>query len=294
MTLSVTRAGITYPLDDGTVSYYLGDDGMGMAPIEQFSYQGVKQDGDTYKGFRMLPRMVKLILEIDGTDIDDLYDKRAQLLHIFKPGDDTLTLTWYRSKINRTRCLDVRFFKDLIFTSSDRKGFVMKVLVTLKANNPLWYDPAPQEVSFSLGGGSSGPVPILVPMTVGSSTLSQTLVVPYTGEWRCNPFLIRITGPISNAKLTHNNLNVKIDFNGYTISAGDYYDIDCRYLYRTVKDSAGVSQRSKLSNDSSLSDFYISPDPDVGGGLNSLTVVGSSITANTKIDINFQNLFPGN
>ena len=92
---------------------------------------------------------------------------------------------------------------------------------------------------------------------------------------------VRITGPITDAVITNNATSEKLDFTGTTIAAGDYYEIDCRYGYKTVVDSTGANQIADLTSDSDLVSFHIAPDPEVGGGINSITITGTSITAAT-------------
>ena len=88
--LSVIVEGITFSLDDGEYCRYLGDDGLGMAPQHRFSSRGTMQDGDTDRGERLDPRIFRLFLEVDGSSLTDLFEKRNRLLSIFKASSNPL------------------------------------------------------------------------------------------------------------------------------------------------------------------------------------------------------------
>jgi hypothetical protein len=78
-------------------------------------------------------------------------------------------------------------------------------------------------------------------------------------------------GPITSPVITNAITGDKLDFTGTTIVGGASYTIDCRYGQKTVVDSAGANQISKLTSDSDLSTFCLLPDPDAPGGANTLS-----------------------
>lgn len=285
--LSVIRDGIQYPLDDGTYCYYVGDDGWGMTPVHRLAERGPQQHGDSDKGFRLDPRVGHVVLFITGTSREDLFARRSQLLDIFAPSSTPLALRWELSN-GVTKQIDVHYIGDMSYSSDQRSGFNQRLAVTLKAPNPTFYDPAGQEIEFALGGGSGAmTIPLTIPHFVGASTLDLATPVIYEGSWITQPHLIRIGGPIDDPKIINETTGELLSFPGVTILAGDYYDIDARYGYKTVRNAAGDSKISELSNDSDLATFHLRPGP------NSIRVTGTNITEATRVTINFYERYLG-
>jgi hypothetical protein len=181
----------------------------------------------------------------------------------------------------------------MAFGTSERQGLAHRAVIALCAPDPVWYDPTQVAQVFALGGGGGAfAVPLAVPVAVGASTIDQTTMVPYAGSWRSEP-IIRIVGPITNAVITNLSTDEKLDFTGTTISAGDYYEIDTRFGYKTVKDAAGANKISKLTTDSDLATFHLAPDPEVADGENSINVAGSSANAATAVTVYWYSRFIG-
>lgn len=268
-------------LDDGTLCFKIGDDGWGMVPVNRLAQAGPQQHGETDYGFRLLPRVGNLILQIPGTSLSDLYDKRHVLLELFSPYD-LISFRWD----NLDRQIDGYFIGQLTMPANQRQGFHQVVAVSIRCPDPSFYDPELFLVAFGLGGGAeSFVVPMPVPHGVGSSALDETVGIDYTGSWQEHP-IIRITGPIANPVITNITTNEKLDFTGTTIPGGDYYDIDTRYGFKTVIEDDGTNRIDKLTSDSDLATFHLQPDSaEVPGGSNSIRVEGSSVTEATKVEL---------
>jgi len=296
--LSIIVEGITFSLDNGVYCYYLGDDGLGMAPQHRFSSRGTMQDGDTDRGERRDPRVFRLFLEMDGSSLIDLFDHRNKLLSIFKASANPLIFEWnVRAEGVGPICIQAYFVGDMALPSSDREGYTQKLAATFKANDPTFYDEFANSLSFLIAGGSgSGAIPMAVPTAIGASTINQVQTWDYQGTAISYPTLIRITGPITNAVIMNETTGEKLDFTGKTIAAGHYYDIDCRWGYKTVKDETGANKIADLTSDSDLATWHFKEVmPYFGGmsGINSIRVTGSGCTAATRVDITFLTRYLG-
>jgi hypothetical protein len=298
--LSVIVEGITFSLDDGVYCYYMGDDGLGMSPQHRFSSRGTMQDGDTDRGERMDPRVFRLFLEVDGTSLTDLFEKRNRLISIFKASSNPLIFQFnvrIRDEFIWPIYIDAFFVGDMALPSSDREGYTQKMAATFKANDPTFYDETASVLSFLIAGGSgSGAIPMAVPTAIGASTINQVQSIDYQGTWKSYPTLIRITGPITDAVITNQTTGEKLDFTGKTIAAGHYYDIDCRWGYKTVKDETGANKIADLTSDSDLATWHFKEVmPYYGGmsGINSIRVTGSGCTGATRVDITFLTRYLG-
>lgn len=291
--LSWIIEGVEYALDDGGVCYLLGMDGMGMMPVNRIEESGPLQNGSTDRGYRLGPRMIALALEVFGDTQVELWQKRLALISLFKPGDTPGILKWKLGTV--TRQIEAYFVDGLGFSSRDRSGWSQKTALSLRANDPAWYDPAAKaaNVTVSPGSAGAGEIPMDVPTEIGASGVNETLLISYQGTIESFPFLIRITGPIADPIITHLNSGEKLDFSSKTIAVGDHYDIDLRYGYKTVKNAAGANKNAELSADSDLTTFRIMANPDAPNGTNQIKVTGSGETAATRVDITYYDRFLG-
>ena len=70
---AVALAGdIDYPI------YLVGTVGFGLAPSHQLTQRGPFQQGDTYVGFRLDPRIIQLPLVVEASSPEDSFTKRAK------------------------------------------------------------------------------------------------------------------------------------------------------------------------------------------------------------------------
>ncbi len=290
--LYIVRNGVAKQIDDAVEWLRGGDDGFGLPDIEPISESGPNQDGSTDKGFRLKPRVINLALKGFPTDRGQAYwDFRQDWLKLFRPTNVPTILRVVSGSM--TREILVKTVAGSKLPRKQGQGIVIEDGVQLLAHDPTWYDPGGVALSLSGGAGGSGmPVPLIVPMTVGSSGVNVTVAHPNTGTWRAYP-LIRITGPITNPILTNTTTGKKLSLQGYTITAGSWIEIDTRYEAKTVVDQAGANQISKLTTDSDLASWALEADPEAPDGLNNLTWTGTSATAATKLDLTYFRRFIG-
>ncbi len=285
--------GQTLDITGGDPFAVVEEDGLAMQAVRRLTERSAQQHGETDRGFLLDPRLVNLVVEIFPADFDGFWQARAQLMSYLAPyNSPALELELSNGALRR---LDCHFIGDIAAGSKDRHFIAQKVGLTLRAPDPSWYDPTAAAVTFALGGGggSGFVVPTPVPTEIGASTISQTTAVNYTGSWHTNP-IIRITGPITNPVLTNLSTDEKLDFTGTTIAAGDYYDVDTRYGRKSVVDSNGDNQISKLTTASDLGTFHIAAaSAEVPGGVNSLQLAGSSVTTATKVEVTYFNRYLG-
>jgi hypothetical protein len=301
--LSWIVGGQTYQLDDRDATnflnnvgtgllkgcYELGHDGLGQPPMHVLSERGPLQDGITYRGYRLDERLIMVSIKIKGTSVEDYYLKRQMLDKIFRPSNTLRKFRWTQGSLVRQE--DAICIGGLEWAATGRQHLVHSAVLTLLCPDPRWYDPTINLVEIGLGGGSGTfEIPFTIPFEVGASTIDTTHAINYAGNVKSYP-TIRITGPITNAYIENEELGVALDFDGYTISAGDYYEIDLGYADNTVVDSTGANKKGELSNDSDLVGFYI--DPEVGGGVNTLRVTGSAISEATKISVSYYDYYIG-
>src|SRR5690349_3815080 len=111
--LQVIAQGVTYSLSDRNHYIHLLNSNFGMAPVERLKERGPLQHGQSDVGYRLRPRTVQLVLMLMATTEDLYFDRRAELLSIFAPRTDPISLrVTYGSRV---RQIDVHFVDDLGF-----------------------------------------------------------------------------------------------------------------------------------------------------------------------------------
>lgn len=162
MSLSAIVNGVTYSLTDGTYYHWLGHDGLGMSPMHRLSERGPLQHGDTDRGYRLDPRIVRLVLDIKGQSRANMDALRMQLLSIFRPSNTPIVL---KNELDAgTYCLDCYYVGQMSMSTSEKQGWYQTVVVDLKANDPTWYDPVASSYIVSIGAGADT---MLVPTEIG-------------------------------------------------------------------------------------------------------------------------------
>lgn len=284
--------GVEYDLNYGDPAKFEGEDGLGMADLHRMEERGPMQHGSSDRGYRLDPRYVNYVFGVFGWTKAQLWDRRKELLRIFRP---TRTIIMKHVLDNGdVRYLDCVYAGGLKMPAQDRSGGVFqKVAITLKADDPTLYDPVTKSVVLALGGGGGAwEFPWVIPWTVGASSIDQSVALQYDGDVATSPSIIRITGPITDAIITNSSTGEKLDFTGATIAAADHYDIDLRYGRKTIVDAAGADQFSDLTADSDHASWHLASDDEVSG-LNVIRVQGSAITEITKVEINYMDRYSG-
>lgn len=270
------------------VSYGLVEfDGFGMPIVRRLTQRGPLQNGDTDVGYRLDPRVVRLLVMAYAGDDAAIIAARAALIGLMKPGNDVISIRWTYNGVSKQ--IDTHYAGGMTLPSIDWKLQHHRMGFELRAADPTWYDPDGTTIGFAQTGGGTGmPIPFVFPMTLGASNLdvTQAIDLSHANSWDTYPTII-ISGPITNLVITNLVTGDKLDFAGLTIGTGTTYTIDLRYGYKTVVDQLGANQISKLSADSDLATWVLF------AGENSVRVTGTSITSATSIVFQFNERFIG-
>lgn len=269
-----------------------GYNGFGMPPVKRISERGPLQHGITDLGFRLHERIIQLVFVVFGSDDSELWQNRSALVNLFKPRDEAVVLGLPYLPIG-ARSIECHYVGDMTLPSQDKRGYMLRVGVSLQAAEPTWYDPALQAVNFGLTGGGTGwGIPWVIAWTIGAGTLNQLVSHVYPGSFLTYP-VIRIRGPITDPVLTNETTDEKLDFTGVILGISAYLDIDCRYGYKTVIDETGANRIADLTDDSDLSTFHLEADPDAPGGINDLRMTGSGVNSATAAYMTYHIRYTG-
>jgi hypothetical protein len=263
-------------------------DGLGMPPMRRLTQRGPLQDGDSDVGYRLDPRIIRILLMGSGASDAALAGLRAQMVGFLRPGSDAIKLRWTQDD-GTVRQIDTHYSGAMSLPSEDWRLATHKINFELRAADPTFYDPVGQSVQFAqTGGGTAMPVPMLFPLTFGASNLnvSETITLAGDNAWLTYPTII-VTGPVAGLVLTNTTIDEVLDFTGFSLGSGDILTIDLRYGAKTVTEDDGTNRIDKLTTGSNLASWRLVP------GANSITAVGTGVSSSTAIAIQFNQRYIG-
>lgn len=294
--VTYSRGAYTWTLNgfdatSGLTFYYLGDNGHGLTPFHLITQRGAYQQGETTVDYRKDPRVIVVPLLISTDTLETQATARAILIKMFHPSNVSGFFTITNGSMVRT--LTVRPLGGLVFDHIQGQGYYIKTAAQLRADDPTWYDPVPAIVSATpTVAGTAMPIPLLIPLTLGSASIAATSTIVYDGSAETYP-VITAVGPITNLIITNLSTGQIIDFTGFTIAAGRTYTINLAYGYKTVIDDLGANRYGEVSASSTLATWAIVPDPDATGGVNSISISGTGTTSTSAVTITYYNRYDG-
>jgi hypothetical protein len=268
--------------------------------------RGPFQHGETVVEGRLETRQIDMIVRQNGCDRDAYWDLRGLLDGILRPNrvdiNDPSPGVLRRVLSNGDiRDLDCYVSKGPLYkmnTSAWDSNSLQEIL-RFTAYNPILYDPT--TILESAIDFLPNPVsvqnlvfPFVFPLTFEFTytIVSKSIAITYQGNWEEYPTLT-ITGPITNLKITHQELGAVIDFTPNTIPAGTIITIDLTYAAKMLIDNFGVSWIGKITDESALSIFRLDCDPYLPNSLNTITCEGILGDTNTRIDLIYKNRYIG-
>ena len=268
-------------------------DGIGMPPVEHRTERGPYQDGETYLGSVLRPRVLTFDTFLTGAtelSVWQCRDVMLELLLALQQG--------FHARVTRPdgsqRQIQLRYLAGLEMAIDHRNWTrYQPAAFQAVAYNPLWYNPTATVWAYSLSGGvGSFGFPLGFPAGFGSTAVDVRETRQYAGTWKAHP-RIHVTGPIDNLVIENETTGEKLDFTGYSLGDGESLDIDLRYGHKTVKDGAGLNLIDKLTTDSDLATWHIAAHPEAIEGDNVMRVRGTGATAATAISIQFFTQYGG-
>jgi hypothetical protein len=135
------------------------------------------------------------------------------------------------------------------------------------------------------------PIPMLIPVTLGSASIATTATITYDGSAETYP-IITCTGPITGLTITNNSTGDVIAFNA-AIAAGRTYTINLQYGYKTVIDDLGANRYGEITAASTLATWNVAADPEAPGGVNTITIAGTGATSTSAVQLQYYTRYDG-
>lgn len=283
-----------YQLSDSQPFDVVEIDGIDVAANTPITEEGPLQHGKTDKGMYLQPRVVQMLLQaVNRLPPYDNESNRQLFNRMFAPSRHLgkLRLTYDNGKVYEivARCLGN--------TGAARgleKDQRLRAGVSFYCPDPLWYNPVMHSISFGIAAGSTGfTVPTPVPTFVGTSVLSQTIVINYDGTFQETPIIL-VYGPIDDPEITNLATGRKLSFPGTNIAAGDWYTLDLRFGRKFVYANGDENDlRTAELVDSQLATFALEADPEAVDGVNPILVSGASVNSQTQVYMQYFDRYTG-
>lgn len=267
------------PMSDPSFRVVQGAKGYGTPPTNWLEDRVPQHDGAITRDVLYDTREIEVPLLIQASDYPTLLSK-TRLLRQWtnvKSGDGTLQIA---EPDGTTRQFTCRLKQGLEGQEGqDVSGPTWrKVLLVFRTTSSTPYANWPSALNFTYqqAAASATWFPIFPLVLGGAGIFAQpTLLNP--GDVEAEP-IWTLTGPMTNPVLTNVTTGAKISLT-LALLTGQTLTIDTRFRIKSVIRNDGTKLFSALSNDSSL--WTLAP------GVNALTVVASSTSAASQLQLSF-------
>lgn len=237
--------------------------GFGMPKVlDTNEPKGENQDGITWVKSRLDPRVLSMMIQLDGR-YDELWRSRRELARWFNPLNSNAFDGILRVDTGVQRDINCRYRDGLKFDDEVKDYDNMILPLELWAKDPLWYDPTQNSIIES-----HNPPPDTYNFSITNN-----------GDWDGGTITIQIdnnnTGTIVDPVIENTTTGQKLELD-YTIDTAFAVVYTIAYGNRSVK-VAGTSIIEFLSDDSDLGEFKIQP------GVNNFTVSWDAAKTATTI-----------
>lgn len=267
-------------------------EGLGMAPVERFEQSGPAQDGATDRGYRLLPRNIRMFVRGEAGTPTQFHSRRERLIQMCRPSVNPIQLRW-TFEDGTQRQIDCHYAGglDMPTTSAGRVGkWSFRDVIVLRAPDPTFYDPNGYSYQIPMAYSASGHTfPVTFPSTFGGTSVDSTVNLQMSGtsSWGSYP-TIYATGLLTNLVITNQTTGKVLDFTGNSIPSGNVWTIVTQWGAHSITNQAGTNQISKLTATSTLSTFRLVE------GDNSIRVTASVLDASAGVLFQGEERFFGN
>lgn len=246
---------------------------IGAPPTSYITRRGYRQNGSTEVDFILGPRIITAELwHSPACDRQDYWDLRKSLHDFLRPNRNGPMTFTIQTPNGDERSIIVRADPGLVFPpQANNNNWNTQENFDLIAYDPTFFNASQSVTALSSSTQTQLVFPITFPITFGTDDIFLTTgVITYLGTWKTYP-VITVTGPYTRANIQHVDLGVNI-----TLSTAILEDetrvIDLTPGAQSIVDGNGDNKFSDLGAGSDLVDFAIYPDPEVTGGLQTITV----------------------
>lgn len=246
---------------------------LGSPPTEFITRRGYKQNGSSEVDWLLQSRTITVELwHSPGCDRQHYWDLRSELHSFLRPnrnGPITFTL---RTPNGDLRSIIVRADPGMVFPAqANNNNYSPQESFDFIAFDPTFFNSAQAVLTLSAATQLQLIFPITFPITFGTSDeFLTTGAITYLGTWKSYP-IITLTGPYTRAVITNIDTGIVL-FMSVAIGTGEQRIIDLTPGSQSITDALGNNKFSDLGAGSNLIDFALLPDPEVAGGIQTITI----------------------
>lgn len=172
--------------------------GMGAVNVNIYTQKSPYQDGTSYLGNTLEPRSLSIEIMILADTMEEMIEKRRNLIQVFNPKLDEGTLVYEIGGIRR----EIKAISELAPVFPENKDFkdtMQQGLIQLYCPDPFWLDnfEISEEITTWIGGIS---FPLRLPTTFAMAG-PRIINIVNNGDVK-TPVKIEIYGPATNPKIT--------------------------------------------------------------------------------------------
>jgi hypothetical protein len=231
-------------------------DGLGMPEVQHFGSRYAQQDGATYLGTRLKPRIVILDWQFVYDTEAELWDAREEILRIaydFPHGFHLHVMI----PNGEERQIDLRFDSGLTMPRDLTQNLIQQpCVIQCIAHDPLFYDPVEDTLLYNH------------PNIIGQHQITND------GSWNTFPRFL-LFGPWDNVKVENETTGEMLDLSAYDIDPNETVTIDLTPGLKTIDSDTDGNLLPYLTTVSDLATWHMAP------GLNLIRFHGSATDANS-------------
>lgn len=256
---------------------------FGAPPTQFLTRKGYKQHGVTEVDYLLAPRTITAELwRTPACTRQQYWDNRLALHEFLRPNRGGPLWFVLRQPDGTKRALVVRADPGLQFPMppTEENAWNVNEAIDFVAHDPVWFDP---DSHTELSGGALAQqlvFPITFPIWFGSTHILASTTVTYTGTWISYPTLT-VFGPYTSCTIKNVDHGETINLI-IPIAGGESRSIDLTPGAQAVTDQLGYNRFGDLGVASNLVGFGLYPDPEVAGGVQTITADFVGGIANTS------------
>jgi hypothetical protein len=250
--LTLTRGNITIDLYSwlhGSLGQgheaIMGIEGFGLPPQTNRWFEGAG-DGATYRGSRVLPRVMMIPISTQGPNRNQLDLLLSKLARVLAPQGSTQARLNYKDAQGQTWFLRVVREQggDYVRAKGQfRKDKYLRTTLGLKAGDPFWTREEANEINIRQDDSGRGLLPYLAKLEVSSGQVFGSIIPPNSGDAPAWP-VWTIGGPMTEFTLTSTQGEV-LQWSG-TMAGTDRRIIDAKA--GTIVDQDGINRYNELGS----------------------------------------------
>ncbi len=248
--------------------------GLGSVPLENISWRGYKQHGETYEATYLRPRTLRFALELHSGSWAEIWPIRTQLLNALSISGEQVR---YQFVLPNGNVREIRGVVGGDTSIEHLDARAAQAAFSLVCHDPTFYDPSAKSAAMSTSVADALVIPFYIP---DEHWYGEGLVLGATvnnaGTWRAYP-RVTITGGYQRVGL-HNTTTDALIVLGVAASSSDTVVVDFDPSNRGVWRNGGLSLDEVESGN--MVDWYLQP------GTNVIKLTGS-INAGTAAIVEF-------